>query len=177
MAGRAGLALRLRDLYRGKRTLQLQEFWALTEAGLPGTEFRDPGRLCQLGAVTAAAVNGARSQKRYLSSPPPRSLGVLKPTVPSLASPRKTSRRRRPENPVPRRRGPRSPGPLSSNRWPSLTHLMLFHHFAEARVTLRHPSVKLGDAHLHCQHLTPPKRNQTPRRALRRPRRRRPSLC
>lgn len=45
--------------------------------------------------------------------------------------------------------GPRVLGLLS--RCPPLTHLMLFHHFTEAGIPLRDPSVKLGDSHFDRQ--------------------------
>lgn len=138
-------------LCAGERTLQLRgaqgtgaEYGALAQhplsesrKGLPGrepSELRRP-RGC---AHRNAARRRVRSPSAPLASPPSRQT---------------TSRKRGLESPRPR--GERAAGPRVlglRSRGPSLTHLMLFHHFAEAGIPLRDPSVELGDSHVDCQH-------------------------
>lgn len=107
------------------------------------------------GAVRTAAPPRLRAQKRSLSSPHSGHPGVRSPSV-ALASPpswQTTSRKGDWGAPVPGWSGPRGPGSSAlRSRCPSLTHLMLFHHFAEAGIPLRDPSVELGDSHFDCQH-------------------------
>jgi hypothetical protein len=151
--------------------------WAATRGGGPaGREHRgstvsapSPGR-GRWGRGAASCLRAPRGPGRL--SPENVSLGPgssnLRPLPAPLAG--RTTR----GSPGPR--VPGSSGPGLQRRRPALTHLMLFHHFAEARIPLRDPSVKLGDSHFHRQHYFQSglNRNQTPRRGLRR--RLRPSL-
>lgn len=68
------------------------------------------------------------------------------------------------------RSGPPRGGPVSGSGAPPPAHLMLLQHLAEAGVPLRDPPVELGDPHGHSSPPpSQPRRNQTPRAALRPP--------
>lgn len=165
-------------LCTGKRTLQLpgedRGELELAKAYFPRTRFRNRGRPCLAGScqnVTEALPTEMQPVfAPYGSSRCPQPFCSL----PSPPSRQTTSRKETGEPPSPGGAGRGSSA--CADAAPSLTHLMLLHHFAEAGIPLRDPSVKLGNSHFNCQYelQSGPNRNQTPRRGLRR--RLRPSL-
>lgn len=124
-------------------------------SGRRRTRFQDPGR------PRAAAELSERppsprlcAQTKPTPSPSFRSPGSPQtfPRPPAAGHPADGGQRGgcgAPSQGGGRAAGPRVLGPRAAG--PALTHLMLFHHFTEAGIPLRDPSVKLGDSHFDRQ--------------------------
>lgn len=125
---------------------------ALTAALLPDFP-SEPRAACRQPSCQNAAIPRLGPDARPVAAPPfgQRVTSALR--APSLRrSAAGAGREPRPESPAPVEGGPRGPGPRLPGHPRSLTHLMLFHYFAEAGIPLRDPSVKLRDSHFDRPH-------------------------